>query len=246
MSPQPSEKDLRPHLLPLFSSKFNRYTQFPLSFVCSQHILGEISQLACVRWHEIIARNCCVKVKINIAAKRRGGAYKLKCYSRLLRECFSSEICLWLMSLEQKSKLLASTDASGAALTPRWLWRHQRLLVLHNYILWQRAGVIPNPYSSPGPMLQSGGLSSGRLSPMYNNVYFCQAAHSALFQVLRFLARKWLRWWVASKNSTPRLTVGCSLQSPQIMPHCSILASFASLGNISINITALPLISCMR
>lgn len=43
----------------------------------------------------------------------------------------------------------------------------------------------------------------------------------------------------ASNNDTPRLTVGRSLQSPHIMPHCSVLASFASLGNISINISAL-------
>lgn len=48
----------------------------------------------------------------------------------------------------------------------------------------------------------------------------------------------------ASKNGTPRLTVGRSLQSPHIRPRCSVLASFASLGTISINISALPLISC--
>lgn len=59
-----------------------------------------------------------------------------------------------LMPQEQKSKLPAfvgvvrNADASAAVPTTRWRWRHQRLLALRNYILWQRTGVIR---ASPGP-----------------------------------------------------------------------------------------------
>lgn len=43
-----------------------------------------------------------------------------------LKKKRKKKICLWLMPLEQKSKLLACADASTAAQTLRWLWQHQR------------------------------------------------------------------------------------------------------------------------
>lgn len=197
--------------------------------------------LDCGRWVEMVARNCfCALWKKNISSKTQrwlAGTYEPKCYSSLAPAGWRMSVFFKNMPLIDWHSLCGGVDSI------RDCWC---------YTTTSCDGVCASfqihAHSRASPGLRCG-RAMGRLQDICLRYLTMFISVRPLVLSLSMSSIAWRKH--DSDGAQPRRTTlrgwqsGALCSPPHITPHCSLLASFASLGNISINISALPLISCV-
>lgn len=119
------------------------------------HALPWVWQMSWSRCQKLF----CERMKPGSKAQRWHG------WTQTLQQSSSSRLMCGLFSFKKKKESVFDWLAQPL----RRCWQHQRLLALHNDVLWRPMRVIPNLYSQTriggSQMRQSGGSSSGRLLP---------------------------------------------------------------------------------